>query len=85
MKNKLLILAVLGAAALVSTGCTNVTKKLEAFDKLGIVEADLPGRVTYTEYRAREENGVITSEITHSNPLLVKPARVKRVRLAPQK
>jgi hypothetical protein len=82
MKTKPILLAVLACAALLATGCTSIPAKLEKFEKLGVTELSIPGRVTNTDYRSVEEDGVVTDTLEHSNPWLIKPARVVRKRPA---
>jgi hypothetical protein len=86
-----LVLAAVAAVLLLQSGCSSAPKRieklkanLEAFDSLGIQEVDLPGRYTDTEYRRVDQpDGTTVSELKHINPLLIKPARIKRIRPTP--
>jgi hypothetical protein len=82
MKSKLLIILAAVAALAVFSGCSSLDKKLQKLDALGITELSIPGRVTNTDYKRTEEGGQITSTLEHSNPWLIKPARVTRKRPA---
>lgn len=85
MKNKLLLLLAALAALLFLSACASLPAKLEKFDQLGITELSIPGRVTNTDYTRTEKDGVITSTLEHSNPWLIKPARIVRQRSSAQK
>jgi len=63
-----------------TTGCTSLVTQLEKFDQLGIKEAHIPGRVTNTDYTREVNDGVITTTLEHSNPWLIKPAKIVRER-----
>lgn len=67
--------------ALALTGCQNFPKKLEQWDQLGIVEAEITGKFTHTTYKRAEDDGVITSTLEHNNPWVPK-VYIKRVRQA---
>ena len=69
------------ALAACLTGCQNFPKKLEQWDKLGIVEAEITGKFSHTTYSRAEEAGVITSTLEHNNPWVPK-VYIKRVRPA---
>lgn len=68
-------------AALCLTGCTNFPKKLEKWDQLGIIEAEITGKFSHTTYKRSQEGDVITSTMEHNNPWVPK-VYIKRVRPA---
>lgn len=69
------------AVALALTGCQNFPKKLEQWDQLGIVEAEITGKFSHTTYKRSQDGGVITSTMEHNNPWVPK-VYIKRVRPA---
>jgi uncharacterized protein YceK len=53
------------------SGCSHVGK-LEKWDSLGIVEAEITGKFSHTTYRTSVEGGVQTSIMEHNNPWVPK-------------
>lgn len=75
---------ILAALAFVTVaGCLNLPKEIEKLDALGIRELHIPGRHTTTRYTTEDKDGKRTSTLTHTNPLLVEPAKLVRERPIP--
>lgn len=81
MKTKLIILAL---ASLALSGCvsSNSVKKLQEFERLGIVEAQITGKFSNTQYQVVEQDGQRIAVLVHSNAWI---PQLKIVRRTPVK
>lgn len=73
----------LSVALLGAGGCASYTDKLQRFDELGIVQAQITGKFSNTTYTREEKDGVITSTLDHNNAWVPK-VRIVRQRPAPE-
>lgn len=79
MKTK--ILPVITLIALLS-GCANLSQKFDEFERLGIVQADITGKFSHTEYTVTVADGKRRAVIVHSNVWI---PSIKVVRETPAK
>lgn len=83
MKTKpILMLAAL--LTLLTTGCTNLGKKMQDFEKLGITDATITGKFSNTSYHVEHKDGHRVATIDHSNAWMPKVVLVRKTPLDSQ-
>lgn len=74
---KLLLALGLVLLALLFTGCSTTTKRLEQFEALGLKEAEITGKFSSTTYKVEQVDGVRRATLDHSNAWMPKVRLVR--------